>query len=324
MESEPSYKFDVAFSFLAADLQIAKDLQGRLEPGLVVFMYERRKEELLGRDGMDAFSEVFRRDARLSVILYRKGWGETAWTGFEEVAIKTRALETRFTSLMVVRLDNAELPTWIPSQQLYSSEATDTRAEMAAVIRARAKERGAVVRTLTAAEIALRKAKEATAREAREQRQRSNAASEQIQSELQVLYSEIQRLVKEIHAGDPEIDIRAGFLREVCVITSSRTSVSMILFRTGNTLRDFALRVNQWDGPHRLPTPNDPSPGGSRYRRTTHYIPIVSADDEWVWRWDPNHDPDEIVVLMLQDEVYRSTELADSIVREHVERLFGE
>jgi len=94
MESERSYKYDVAFSFLAADLSVAKDLQGRLEPGLAVFMYERRKEELLGRDGMDVFSEVFRRDTRLSVILYRKGWGETAWTGFEESAIKSRALDS--------------------------------------------------------------------------------------------------------------------------------------------------------------------------------------------------------------------------------------
>ncbi|MDQ6689067.1 MAG: hypothetical protein M3Z18_00965 [Gemmatimonadota bacterium] len=322
MESERSYKYDVAFSFLAADLSVAKDLQGRLEPGLAVFMYERRKEELLGRDGMDAFSEVFRRDARLSVILYRKGWGETAWTGFEESAIKSRALETRFTSLMVVRLDRADLPTWIPSQQLYSSEATDTRAEMAAVIRARAKERGAVVRTLTAPELALKRAKEENSKEVREQRQRANTAPGEIRAELQRLYSEIIRLVEVIRAGNSEIDIRAGFHGDNCAITSARTSVSMTLYRAGNTLRDLTLRVNDWDAPSRLPTPSDPSPGGSRHAGATHYSPVVSEHDEWAWRWEPSPDPSGVFVFSMRDETYRSAELADSIVRRHVERFF--
>src|SRR5687768_3991511 len=103
MPTEQTYKYDVAFSFLAADLGVAKDLASRLSPGLTVFVFDRFKEDLIGRDGMDAFSEVFRRDARLSVILFRKGWGETPWTGFEESAIKSKALETRFTSLMVVK-----------------------------------------------------------------------------------------------------------------------------------------------------------------------------------------------------------------------------
>ncbi len=92
------FKYDVAFSFLARDLGIAQDLENRLTPGLSTFVYARRKEELLGRDGMDSFSEVFRRDTRLSVVLFRNGWGETEWTAFEETAIKSRALETRFTS----------------------------------------------------------------------------------------------------------------------------------------------------------------------------------------------------------------------------------
>lgn len=323
MASERTYKYDVAFSFLAADLSVAKDLQGRLEPGLVVFMYERRKEELLGRDGMDAFSEVFRRDARLSVILYRKGWGETAWTGFEEVAIKTRALETKFTSLMIVRLDNAELPTWIPSQQLYCSEATDTRAEIAAVIRARAKERGAVVRTLTAPELALKRAKEVNSKEVREQRQRANTAPNEIRAELQRLYSEIIRLVEVIRVGNSEIDIRAGFHGDSCAISSARISVSMILYRAGNTLRDLTLRVNDWDAPSRLPTPNDPNPGGSRHAGATHYSPVVSEHDEWVWQWEGNPDSESTLIwLSASSDSYRSAELADAIVRRHVERLF--
>jgi hypothetical protein len=44
------FKYDVAFSFLAADLAIANDLQARLAPGLNTFVYERQKENLLGRD----------------------------------------------------------------------------------------------------------------------------------------------------------------------------------------------------------------------------------------------------------------------------------
>jgi hypothetical protein len=63
-------RYDVAFTFLARDLAVAKDLADRLAPGLKTFVYDRQKEELLGGDGMERFAQVFRHNARLAVILH--------------------------------------------------------------------------------------------------------------------------------------------------------------------------------------------------------------------------------------------------------------
>lgn len=315
-------KYDVAFSFLAQDLGVAQDLESRLTPGLNTFVYARRKEELLGRDGMDSFSEVFRRDARLSVVLFREGWGHTPWTAFEETAIKSRALETRFSSMMVVRLDDSEMPTWIPSHQLYVSQGSDTRPEMAAVIRARAQEQGAVVKKLSASEIALKKSRDEYLREAREQRARSHKAPEEIRQELGVLYGEILRIVAEIKAGDANFDIAAAAHNDSCVISSSRQSASLILYPIGNTLRDLVLRENRWKGPHGLPSPSNPQPGGPHHLGATHYRPVISSDDAWVWQWEPSVDDGGVIFLNTRDELHRSADLAEQIVKNHVERIF--
>lgn len=322
MSESPAFKYDVAFSFLAQDLGVAQELENRIKPALNTFVYGRRKEELLGRDGMDAFSEVFRGDARLTVILFRKGWGETPWTAFEETAIKSRALETRFTSMMIVRLDKADLPTWIPSHQLYVSESSDTRAEMAAVIRARAKEKGAVVRTLSASEVALKKARDAAAQEVREQRARSNRAPVEIRQELAALYAEILRIVSEIRAGDGGFDIAAGAHGDYCVVSSGRESTSLVLYPTGNTLREMVLRVNRWRGSHQLPSASNPQPGGSQHLDAMHYRPVVSPDDEWVWQRDQSLDGSVIIFVSPLRELQKSADLADQIVKAHVDRIF--
>jgi hypothetical protein len=273
---------------------------------------------------MDAFSEVFRRETRLSVVLYRDGWGTTPWTGFEETAIQSRALETRFTSLLIVRLDRSELPTWIPTQILYVSEESETRQEMAAVIRARARERGAVVRKLTAAEIAIQKSKEQSQQAERDERARSAKAPAEIEHELARLYAHIMRIAAEIKQSDASIDIAAGTHGDTCVISSAQHSVALTLMKYGNTLRDRALRVNQWKGRHVLPSPSNPNPGGYLHEGATHYKPVVAPNNEWAWKWEPNFDGDSSVfILSLADDVHQSEELAEQIIKEYVERIFG-
>jgi hypothetical protein len=224
--------------------------------------------------------------------------------------------------MMVVRLDSSELPTWIPSHQLYASQDSDTRAEMAAVIRARAQEQGAVVRKLSASEIALKKGRDESLKEARELRARSSKAPEEIRRELQILYSEILSIGGEIKAGDPSFDIAAGTYTDTCVISSSRGSTSLILYPTGNTLRDLVLRENRWKGSHALPSLGNSQPSGSQHLGATHYRPVVSSENEWVWQWDPSSDDSGVVFFSLSHESHRSADLAEQIVKNHVERIF--
>ena len=78
-----SYDYDVAFSFLARDEPIANQLNDLVQERLKTFLYSKHQEEIAGTDGEKAFNEVFGDQARIVVVLYRSGWGKTAWTRIE-------------------------------------------------------------------------------------------------------------------------------------------------------------------------------------------------------------------------------------------------
>lgn len=322
--ADENFKYDVAFSFLAADIEVAKDLCDRL-PGLRTFVYERHKEELLGRDGMEAFAEVFGKAARLAVILHRDGWGHTDWTAFEESHIKARALKTRMTSFMVVRLDESELPSWVPVYQLYSSEKWDTRDQTAAVIRARALERGAIVRALTAAEIAVQRARETAAARAREQRMRSPEGQREVLAEVQGIFSQIEASVQQMRDEDSGIPIQAGYYGNVCVITGGGATTTLSLQALASPRPGVILREEQFEGDAMLPTAFFSHPVGRRELDTSHYRATLSTDNEWVWYWDPDLDGASSVVFLSSGtrEQRRSSEFAEYVLRRHVERVYG-
>lgn len=63
---EPSdYKYDVAFSFLAEDEELATELNDLLQDRLRTFLYWKKQGEIAGTDGEKSFNNVFGRDARL-------------------------------------------------------------------------------------------------------------------------------------------------------------------------------------------------------------------------------------------------------------------
>ena len=71
------YKYAVAISFLSQDEPLALELYGRLSQQLAVFVYSKKQEDLAGTNGIDSFRVAFGSQARLIVVLYRDGWGET-------------------------------------------------------------------------------------------------------------------------------------------------------------------------------------------------------------------------------------------------------
>jgi len=115
------YKYDLAISFLQEDEPLALEIADRIGERLSVdvFVYSKRQDDLVGRDGLEAFSGVFGRQSRIVAVLHREGWGGTPWTRVEETAIKNRAFEDGFDFLLLIRLDRSERPKWVPITQLY-------------------------------------------------------------------------------------------------------------------------------------------------------------------------------------------------------------
>jgi len=331
MPDSKSFTYDVAFSFLASDLTRAEQLAEGLEPALSTFVYSRKKEELLGGDGMDLFAAVFGTDSRLAVILYRAAWGRTPWTAFEETHIKSRALATRMTSFLVVRLDDADVPVWVPDTHLYASTATDSHAEIVGAIKRCARQQGAQLRTESPQEMAQRLTRARLSHREREDRYRSPGATLEVQAEVAVLFDELVRLSQVIRAGPPSVEIEAGHNELECAVSCPRGSISLAWQQSyDNSLKHGLLRVNHWKGRVRVPRRPSERAGGPDWHYAVHYLPELSEHNEWVWRCHPSMDDfgdDEGGVLVLgpmsSPETYRALELADHLLRKLIERCLG-
>jgi hypothetical protein len=147
-----TFEFDAAISFLSGDLAIAQDIHDRLAPALKVFVYARSQEIVALMDGLESFRTVFKDRARLSIVLFRRGWGETPWTGVEEIAIRERCLQTKYRSLMLINLDASETPSWIPDTYLHFDLKRYPPEQLAGAIKARAEESGAKIRKVSNAD----------------------------------------------------------------------------------------------------------------------------------------------------------------------------
>lgn len=137
------YRYDVAFSFLAQDEPIAAELNDLLEGRLSTFFYSKKQEAIAGTDGEKTFGDVFGKDARLVVVLYRTSWGQTPWTRVEETAIRNRAYDYGYDFVIFVPLDEpASVPKWLPKTRLWVGLKRWGPTGAASVIEARVQELG--------------------------------------------------------------------------------------------------------------------------------------------------------------------------------------
>lgn len=114
------FAYDVAFSFLDADLAIVRQIVERLEGRLRTFVYTDHQDKLVGTDGQESFRRVFEHDARTVVVLHREDWGRSGMTGIEKLAMKDRGHRELFDWMIVVVLDDARPDSkFIPKTQIY-------------------------------------------------------------------------------------------------------------------------------------------------------------------------------------------------------------
>jgi hypothetical protein len=85
-----------------------------------VFLYSEQQKALAGKDGEIAFNDVFARDARTVVVLYRVGWGQTPWTRIEETAIRNRGFDEGYDFATLVAIESpVDPPKWLPKNRLW-------------------------------------------------------------------------------------------------------------------------------------------------------------------------------------------------------------
>ena len=285
-DDQATAHYDVAISFKAADEPFAAQLAELLQPALTCFVYSKRQEDLAGRDGVEAFREVFRHRNSLSVVLHRDGWGETPWTRVEETAIRDRCLADGWRHLMVVRMDRAPLRTWIPDTHLYFDPESFGIEALAGAIKARCVDLGVELRKGTLAErIRLRHEREEFDKETR---RLLDASNEAFRNEFRALCEALGTCAREIEAQTGRTLVDGDTAYGAFMVFDKPVTVQLLPEELyANTARDAHLAVRFFYG--RLLTRAEAQkgmhvwPDPEEFRRDRLDLTRLQATG-WVWK----------------------------------------
>lgn len=244
------YEYDVAFSFLAQDEPLAAELNDLLQGRLRTFLYSKKQEDLAGTDGEEKFNAVFGQKARLVVVLYRSGWGDSPWTRIEQTAIKNRAFDDGYDFVKFIPLDEPPtVPRWLPRTQLWIGLKRWGTAAAASVIEARVQELGGEPSEESVTDKAARVQRSLQFAEKRQQFLRSQNGVEASNAEFAVIVNEVQRLVAELHETAPTFQfLTKSQRRSLAILGRGPAAMLHWNYHYANSLDDAHLDLTLWRG----------------------------------------------------------------------------
>lgn len=283
------FNCDVAISFGYKDEPFAHKLYELLNGRLKVFLYSKEQEKLAGTDGEATFNEVFGKQAKLVVILYREAWGKTPFTRFEETAIRNRAYGEGYDFTVFIPMDDTErqkVPNWVPKNRLYVGLERWGIEGACGVIEARFSELGGEIHEETIEEIAA-KASERLAYENQREKHLSShegviaqrASFDEVREKLLDGVATIQKNLPAIGLTEKHDGSSGGSM----VFLSNPIAVS-ITWRPeyANVMRESRLRATFWKGHPPWPgimTFDEPQEGSS-----IEFAPDLTPDGKPAWR----------------------------------------
>ena len=207
MTSQP-FPYDVAVSFLAQDEALALQLADFFEGRLRIFVYSREQEQIAGTDGEATFNDVFGNQARVVVVLYRDGWGQSRWTRIEETAIRNRGHEHGYDFCLFIPLDAKQtVPLWFPKNRVWIGLTRFGIESAAAVIGARVQEQGGEPSQETLEDRAARTARAVGFAKRREQYMESMQGAQAANAAATFLLDAIMNSLPTLQAAAPDLRI---------------------------------------------------------------------------------------------------------------------
>ena len=213
------YEYDVALSFLVQDEPLATQLANILEERHRVFLYSRKQEQLAGTDGEKTFNDVFAKQARVVVVLYRQGWGESPWTRIEETALRNRAYDEGYDfALFVPTEDKPSVPKYVPRTRLWIGLERFGINGAASVIDARVQELGGTPRVQSLEERAARAQKASESKTFREGYFRSHEGVQAADASFAHILEAIEERVTRLQAAAPGLALQAKRFGRLLVV----------------------------------------------------------------------------------------------------------
>jgi hypothetical protein len=203
---------------------------------------------LAGTDGEKTFNAVFGDEARLVVVLYRDGWGQTPWTRIEETAIRNRAYDHGYDFVKFIPLDDKPaVPKWLPRTQLWLGIKRWGAEGAASVIEARVEELGGEAKEESALDRATRFERSRKFIEQRQQFLNSDAGVNAANTEFENLTSSVERLIAEIKES-ASVPLQMKKAGNQFLVLGLRIGLSVEwLNRFRNTLDQSKLCISLWN-----------------------------------------------------------------------------
>lgn len=279
------YKYEVAFSFLAQDESLAVQLNDLLQDRLKTFLYTERQKEIAGTDGEKTFHKVFGEEARLVVVLYRKGWGETPWTRIEETAIRNRGYENGYDFTVFVPLDDPPaVPKWLSKNRLYVGLKRWGVPGAASVIEDRLQELGVEPHEETPLDRAARLERAQIHEQERTQFLNSSDGVEAADAEFRSLASELDCQIEIIKAKHSRVWLNLIKEPNFFLVSGLKHSISLRWERFyKSSLDDSKMTVILWDG---SPAVRGVDPNSTKRLETIEFSfdLLMSGQRAWVER----------------------------------------
>jgi hypothetical protein len=312
MAEDSEFKYDVAFSFVQEDEQLANEIEHLLADRLTTFIYSSRQKELAGRDGEQRFAEVFSKEARIVVILYRPQWGSTPFTRIEETAIRNRAFSDGYDFVVLIPTDSPPTkPDWFPRFHLYVGMKRWGVQGAATVIEERVSALGGTVREETVSDRAARLARAKAFAAQRGQFLNSSEGVNAAKEEGNYLVSALETLSKDL-SSKYGIDIATRFKSENSIdISGGKYCLSVDwAWPYSNTLDGSRLSIRVWDGP-------TPRPGRVFFKEP-------SVLDELTFAFDRDSAGNNVWNGGTPRVTHSSQKLAETVVKAFLDRLDGD
>lgn len=247
---EKHFPYDVAFSFLAKDEDLATQINDLIQDRVKTFIYNQKQTEIAGTDGELTFNRIFGSEARTVFVLYREGWGKEGWTLIEETAIRKRAYNEGYGFVLFAPLDKPpKVPEWLPPTQIWIGLDRLGIEGAASVIEARLREAGEEVKEETALDSASRLLREIDAEKKRKKLRDSTEAVQTANFEVNQLFNELREVVTQFSEGKTSVALEIKIISRDCVIRGGGFSI-FLSWETayGNTLDESGLLVYLFKG----------------------------------------------------------------------------
>lgn len=254
--NDRKYEYEVAFSFVKEDEELAIQINELLRDRLSTFIYSKKQKVVAGTDGEITFSNVFSKQSRIVIVLYRKEWGSTSWTRIEETAIRNRAFDEGYNFVLFIPLDqNKSVPQYLPKTQIWIGLDRWGIEGVASVIEARVQSIGGQVKEETLADIAARMKREKEFETKRSMLLQSTDGVTSASLEFNKLLAEIENQKNILVENDPTFPIGYNIKDYECYVNFGGLSIRlrwMCLY--SNSLLDSKL-IFELQEPKRIGDP---------------------------------------------------------------------